>query len=74
MKRKIGAWALFLSFFLFLQLGATSHWKIADQAYTSGVSAKPAYMFFGFAAMGVISILVVRRKWRSVLERSSRRE
>ena len=64
MKRKIGAWALFLSFFLFLQLGATSYWKIADQAY----------MFFGLAAMGVISILVVRRKWRSVLERSARRE
>lgn len=64
MKQETWSLALFLSFCLFLQLGAASYWKIADQAY----------MFFGLAAMGMISILVVRRKWRSVLDGSSRRE
>jgi hypothetical protein len=56
-RRKIGAWALFLGFFLFLSLGATSYWKIADLAY----------MFLGLAAMAVISLLAVWGKWRSVL-------
>ena len=61
-KRKIGAWALFVSFFLFLQLGATSYWKIADQAY----------MFVGLAAMAVISVLVVRHRWRSLVNAPDR--
>ena len=56
-KRKIGAWALFLLFFLFLQLANTAYWKIADLAY----------MFLGLAFFGISSILVVRRKWRSPL-------
>ena len=58
-RRKIGAWALFLLFFLFLLLAATSpsYSKIADLAY----------MFLGLAAIGVISILAVWGKWRNVL-------
>jgi hypothetical protein len=53
-KRKIGAWGLFLLFLLFLELGATSYWKMADVAYMS----------VGIAFFSVMSILVVRRRWR----------
>lgn len=56
-KQKIRAWAIFLGFFLLLSLGATPYWKIVDQVYR----------FLGLTAMAVISILVVRHKWRGVL-------
>lgn len=48
---------MFLLFFLFLQLGATSYWKIADLTY----------MFLALAAISVISLLVVWGKWRNAL-------
>lgn len=53
-QKKVGAWGLFLLFFLFLQLADTSYWKIADLSYMS----------LGFAFITVISILVVRARWR----------
>lgn len=56
LKRKSGAWGVFLSFLLFLQSANTAHWKVADLAH----------MPLGIALVTVVSILVVWKKWRRV--------
>ena len=55
MKGKLGAWAIFLACLLLLSFAATTHYsKTADLALIS----------LRLALVAVLSILVVRERWR----------
>ena len=55
MRSKVGAWAVFLACLLLLTFAATTHYsKIADLAFIS----------LRLSLLAVLSILVVRERWR----------